>query len=203
MTEHLHIDWAKQPYRESNKKDTLEYSAIWIGRTEKMNQQALVVKFRQGESVAPPSPEPKARLLLTKNPSATATFSILSSSYSASAFVNCLKAHLCGMLAGVIPARQAYSTAIVDTLHTRTLSIPVFHRIRITLPALQDIPGIADRNDAINARPAAIDKNGKITRPAHFDPAFIDEAGDAEESGIGGEYRLLISNTIADSYSLH
>lgn len=167
-----------------------------------MNHQALVVKFRQGESVTPPAPEPKARLLLTKNPSTTATFTTLSSSYNAPAFVECLKAYLRGLLAEVVPARRAYATAMVDTLHTRTVSIPVFHRIRITLPAIQDIPGIADRNDAVNARPAMIDNKGKITRPARFDPAFIDEAGDAEDSGIGGESLIIVLYSFADAYSL-
>ncbi|KAF7795494.1 hypothetical protein EIP86_006656 [Pleurotus ostreatoroseus] len=71
LSERLHIDFVKEAYRNSNKKDATEQMCRWLRRRETLNRFATLVEWRNKESQAKDKPKRKTRLGITiaKKPS--------------------------------------------------------------------------------------------------------------------------------------
>lgn len=159
---------------------------IWLTRVEKVEQHAVHVRWREAKKTPTKAPEPPLRLQLTKIPSVPAApLSILQTDYHATTFAVALQAHLKSLAPHVSSSHYSIFTALVNALETQRIALPVWHRIRIVNPAIQEIEGIADYTDSVTAAPARKTKF-KTLMPERFDTVLVDRKGDAEESGIGG-----------------
>lgn len=190
VTERLHIDYAKEAYRATNKKDFMEQMVIWLTRIEKINQHIIHVNWRLGLEVS--TPEPTLHLRLTKNPSSIATIATLKTSYHALSFTS----SLCSYLRRFAPPPTSPSyntfTTTLDHLDNLRISFPVWHRIRITNCSIQDAEGISDRADAVHAVPNRQNPKTKAVLSERFDTALIDEKGAADVAGLSGKYNALV-----------
>jgi hypothetical protein len=101
-SERLHIDYAKDAYRATNKKEFLEQMTQWLDRRERMAAFDLILQWRHGEM---PKPRTRRRQLLppgvhlAKNPSARAVpFSVLQDRFGAMRFKDALEGFIANRL---------------------------------------------------------------------------------------------------------
>lgn len=197
-TERLHIDYAKEAYRASNKKVFMPQMISWLTRVEKIERHVVHVQWREGLD-KPITVAPVLHLRLTKNPSAKAvTFSSLATTYHAHSFTSALRS----FLQRFTPPRSSSSypsfiTTLgdLDALH---MALSVWHRVRIVNHSIQDVEGVTDRTDAIQAAPKRKNVKTKADLPERFDTALIDEKGAADVAGIDGEYSTRIARVYID-----
>lgn len=189
-TERLHIDYAKEAYRATNKKDFLEQMVTWLARVEKILQHVIHVDWRLGVREPPPI-EPTLHLRLTKNPSATTvTIPALNTLHHIPQFTSLLRTYLQRFAPlRSSPASPGFVTTL-SNLDNLRLTFPVWHRIRIVNHSIQDVEGVTDRSDTIHAAPARKTRT-KANLQERFDTALIDEKGAADIAGISGMYDVL------------
>lgn len=186
-TERLHIDYAKDAYRASNKKEFIVQMIIWLTRLEKIERHIIHVQWREGLDKPAPT-EPTLHLQLTKNPSAKAvTIQSLSTSYHAPAFTSSLQSFLQRFMPHQSSPSYTSFTTIINNLDTLRVTFPVWHRIRIVNHSIQDVEGVTDRTDAVQAVPERKNRKTKDMLPERFDTVLIDEKGNADVAGISGE----------------
>ena len=180
QTERLHIDFAKDAYRATNRKDEYFQMTLWLERREKMQRHTEFIKRQEGgetehlrTNAATPIGPPVAfngRLRMTQRPTIKAvSFDTLARKYGAADFQD--------VLADFI-ARINNPGATAVTLRARaedTLipfrAVPVFHKIRFIST------GDCDNSkevtmDAVHVRPEQLDPHGRIV-PSRFDTVLI------------------------------
>ena len=138
QTERLHIDFAKDAYRSTNRKDIYSQMTTWLQRREKILLHTAFINRRQHEHPGQPQtgriPEPPRvptqTIKMALNPVKSVTFDILARDYGAVDFQDALAdflAHLNN------PGVSAYAVRrrAEDTL-IPFRSVPVFHNIKFT-----------------------------------------------------------------------
>ncbi|EIN09278.1 hypothetical protein PUNSTDRAFT_113700 [Punctularia strigosozonata HHB-11173 SS5] len=132
-TERLHIDFTKDAYRSTNKKDTYPQMTRWIERKEKVLHHDLFIHWKimhySGQSQQTVTQPPHIKL--TKEPSKKSVhFDILETQYGAKDFLYHLSYFVAitndPTLSAQNASRAAYTTFIPFT------SVPVFHRIKLS-----------------------------------------------------------------------
>ncbi|KAG1721614.1 hypothetical protein EDB19DRAFT_1898301 [Suillus lakei] len=181
-TERFHIDYAKDAYRATNKKEFLQQMTRWLERHESMAAFDLVLQWRCGEI-----PKPRTRwrrplspgVYLAKNPSARAVpFHILENQFGAT--------HFKDALGEFITWKQ----------------LTVWYRIKFAVPNLQVDTEFATLCTA-HAEPKRLKTGGIGELGARFDTVLINELGcESEDTGIDGKRvaRLKVIFRIPDEY---
>ena len=204
QSERLHIDFTKNAYRSTNRKDEYPQMTIWLERHEKIERHAAFVKWKQHSHQERPRPRPleppRARTQMIKmaqTPSMKAvSFGDIHASYGAIAFQD--------ELADFI-ARANYSRAVVNTMHGRARNtlipfqaVPVFHHIKFTPSGSSEIV------DAVHIRPERKDSRGRII-PSRFDTVLVEHRGQDNTQGqwSKGESYYWSKDLVTDSYSGH
>ena len=181
-TERLHIDFAKDAYRATNRKDEFAQMTKWLERREKVLYHANYILWRSHLTSNPMSQSPstpptlnpssprallshlecKYTVKMTRFPSVKGvSFNRLNEMYGASLFETALIRFI-----GRFTYPNLTTAYFEDKLHSISLpfrSVPVYHKIRFIN---NDLHG-SKTLDAIHAHPRRVDKKGR------FDTALI------------------------------
>lgn len=193
-SERLHIDFAKDAYRASNRKDEYPQMVIWLQRREQIRAHQTYVDWRlQGQ----PTLENMVRarlpgeLILKKTiaryPSVKCLpFKKAAEQYGADSFERVLREFIIKRINPHLSDRQVsdHVDATIDApLPFRT--VPVFHRLKFWHPdaLFREGEWIQDLPDSIVARPAYPDTQRREVQ-GQFRTALIDEYGRGEHIGV-------------------
>ncbi|KAF8904906.1 hypothetical protein CPB85DRAFT_1416217 [Mucidula mucida] len=150
-TERLHIDFAKDAYRATNRKDEFKQMTKWLERREKIIAFGHYIKMTK-------QPSEKSVLLdAIESPSG----------YGATLFTVALARFIVQFRNPTLPHARVDEAAHNIVLPFRRL--PVFHHIKFVNTKFFG----SETLDSIHAYPRAIGKTGKITRLSRFDTAMI------------------------------
>ena len=193
-SERLHIDYAKDAYRATNKKDSdfLENMTRWLERREKMAAFDLVLQWRHGKT-----PKPRCRhqwqrpqlpgVYLAKNPSARAVpFHILQDQDQFGAIH--FKSSLEDFISRRLQATHRCRATVSCNVHVlRGLeAVDVWYRVKFSVPNLQ-----IDTEQTVlhtaHAEPRRSRGRGTGELDARFDTVLINDfEHNGEETGIEG-----------------
>jgi hypothetical protein len=180
QTEHLHIDFTKEAYRSTNRKNEFMQMTTWVERRERVQRhEAHVARQQLGEqpeahaivSLGPPRIH-YGYLKMPRNPTLkSVSFQRLASEYGANLFQDSLAdfiAHVNnpGVSTGTLRNR-AHNTLIPF------YAVPVFHKFKFTSRRDNDRTGL-EIVDSVQVRPAQTNPRGWII-PARFDTALVAE----------------------------
>jgi hypothetical protein len=186
-SERLHINYAKDAYRATNKKEFLEQMTSWLERREKMAAFDLVLQWRRGEM-----PKPRTRwrrplppgVYFAKNPSACAVpFHVLQDRFGAMQFKDALEDFIAHRLQPATHCRRA--TAGCSILRGLE-AVDVWYRVKLSVPNLQ-----VDTEQTVlhtaHAEPRRSKGRGTGELDARFDTVLINDfKHESEETGIEG-----------------
>ncbi|KAH9836222.1 uncharacterized protein C8Q71DRAFT_868567, partial [Rhodofomes roseus] len=184
-TERLHIDFAKEAYRATNRKDEFPQMTKWLERREKVLQHADYVGWRllraesgrddliasrQGVRWRPPDLACTLNHLMTKHPSRKAvpiTELVAPDGYDATHLMPALARFLIehnnpGISRNEVEAQAAYVRFPFATL-------PVFHKAKFRNLEYHG----KETLDSIHARPRKLGGNSDILIPSRFDTALV------------------------------
>ncbi|KAI0356053.1 hypothetical protein OH77DRAFT_1503949 [Trametes cingulata] len=160
-TERLHIDFAKDAYRATNRKDKFPQMTLWLERREKiLRHEAYRSPSRTLDDIA-------SRVKMTRLPSVKAvSFDDAAARY------------------GALYLRDALARFVIqyrDPLEQRSLgvylrfrTVPVFHKVRFILEDAQELGIMEDMHDVAHARPERRDRQGRPV-PGRFDTVLVRE----------------------------
>ncbi|KZV71346.1 hypothetical protein PENSPDRAFT_577930 [Peniophora sp. CONT] len=203
-SERLHIDYTKNAYRSTNRKDEYPQMTLWLQRREQLLAHRTFVDWRlQGrpsleDMVRAPQPGAlKLKQNIARTPSRKSlSFADAERLYGAEGFESKLKETI---VKTKFPNKTDNQVAtIAGDIELSFGSVCAFHRLKFwhgdtherNPDLVQDLP------DSIQARPAYRDTQ-KRQMQGRFNTALIDEFGDAEEVGLRGyrvgQVRLIFS----------
>ncbi|KAI0331458.1 hypothetical protein GY45DRAFT_1248627 [Cubamyces sp. BRFM 1775] len=166
-TERLHIDFAKDAYRATNKKDEFPQMTTWLERREKILRHAAYVNTDGSETTPVVTP-----FKMTRYPSVKAiSFEAATTSYGATNLRDALARF-------VIRYRHPHLNDTQISRASARVNLPfrriaVFHRIKFFLEDVHGfgVPGEETR-DVVHARPSRRDTQGRPV-PARFDTVLV------------------------------
>jgi hypothetical protein len=197
QSERLHIDFTKDAYRATNRKDEYPQMTKWLERQEKIQLHAALIDRRQQiqpqltQATKKPLGPPHAHvqnIKITRYPSIQAvSFDDLAINYGALDFQDALADFIAevnnpGVSAATLRTRAA------DTL-IPFRAVPVFHKIKFT--DMESSNSQSSIVDAVHVRPEQKDSHGRII-PSRFDTILIQSKGQDSTHlhGNKGEYHL-------------
>jgi hypothetical protein len=190
QSERLHIDFTKEAYRATNRKDEYAQMTLWLERREKVQQHMDLINRRQHvhqqtrsqEPIGPPCARAQT-VKIARTPSLKAvSFDDITNSYGAIQFQDALGDFITKInhpnLTGN-PLRTRASNTLIP-FH----AVPVFHHVKFTKCNQHDQIEISD---AVQARPEQRDARGRII-PSRFDTVLVQTRGCAnmERQGTKG-----------------
>ncbi|KAH9032385.1 hypothetical protein EDB83DRAFT_2525578 [Lactarius deliciosus] len=173
QTERLHIDFTKDAYRATNRKDEYPQMTAWLERHEKIQQHAKFIAWQQraqhdgaqhSEPIGPSQPVPRS-IQMARNPSLKAvSFNDLADRYKALDFQDAL-ADFIAQLNHPQASATALRALAEDTL-LPFCRVPVFHKIKfVSTPDPEII-------DVVHVRPDQRDARGRMI-PSCFDTVIV------------------------------
>ena len=174
QSERLYIDFAKDAYRATNRKDIYYQMTAWLERREKVLIHTMVINQRQCEDLRPltrqiPEPPrvPTQAIKMALNPTKSASFDTLAVDYGAVDFQDELADFLSRL------NNPTVSTSTMRKRANNTLipfrSVPVFHNIKFTRTG---VLGISDICDTVHVRPEGA-YSPRLIIPARFDTVIV------------------------------
>ncbi|KAH8977887.1 hypothetical protein EDB86DRAFT_2816589, partial [Lactarius hatsudake] len=177
QSEQLHINFTKDAYRATNRKDEYTQMTAWLERREKVRMHTAFVELRtQSHLTSPPISttligplQVGARYLkMTQHPTVKAvTFDELAMDYGAVDFQDAL-ADFIALVNYPSASAAALRSRAADTL-LPFRSVPVFHRIKFTSREKSEDLEIVD---SVVIRPEQKDAHGR-TIPERFDTVLV------------------------------
>ncbi|KAI0690834.1 hypothetical protein BC835DRAFT_1280189 [Cytidiella melzeri] len=192
-TERLHIDFTKDAYRATNRKDEFTQMTKWLERREKMHRHAQFVEWRLVQCGAPPEPRSLKwsppgldlgrRLHLAKHPSVMGvTVEHVVTKYGARFFREALARFI--TLTNKPGISRARLEEAIWNIHLPFRKVSVWHRIKFVQ---QDPLTLKFKTaDSIHAQPIRTDSRQKEV-PGRFDTALVNE-GSGGITGITGNH---------------
>lgn len=186
-SERLHIDFAKDAYRATNRKDEYPQMTLWLERKEKVLQLDACIRWRlagqQTSPSQPPQPVYHSHIQMTRHPSVNSvSFDDLVSDYGAIDFRQALTVFIANHNSPDLTRAQLQQAAFEILLPFQR--VPIFHKIRFWNEDPQGRLDASDTIDVAHIRPKRKGKKGWI--PARFDTVLVDL--DAEDfAGVTGE----------------
>ena len=180
QSEHLHIDFTKEAYRATNRKDEYAQMTLWLERREKIQQHTDLIIRRQQvhqqtrrsrEPIGPPHAHPQTVKIAVTPSSKAVSFEDITKFYNAIQFQDAL---------GDFITKVNHPSLTGNRLHSRASNtfipfhaVPVFHHIKFTKRNRDDETEISD---AIQVRPEQRDARGRII-PSRFDTVLVQTRG--------------------------
>ncbi|KAI0067755.1 hypothetical protein BV25DRAFT_1794108 [Artomyces pyxidatus] len=199
-SERLHIDFTKDAYRATNRKDEYPQMTLWLQRREKMHRHKLFIQWRLENQPAidstPPPLVPKFHLQVARFPTVRAvSFQNAELFYGAADLEFTLARFIVGHVHPNFTAAQTLDVAAVFRLPFR--SVAVYHRVKFWNSDAQGRENVPETLDSIHVRPAYRDTQGRVV-PGRFDTALIriDSGAEAAPGVAGyrvGQVRLIFS----------
>ncbi|KAJ8695792.1 hypothetical protein PTI98_005719 [Pleurotus ostreatus] len=173
MFERLHIDFAKEAWRASNKRNEFPQMIDWLSRQEKLQVFDNYVK----EIVTFPSKDKKPTLAisLAKFPNASRSMDFIIQQHRSPNFTY----HLRDYLNSLAPRGSRKPKSTVPDLALPFDTLNVWHMVRMVHEGIAD--DAVEEKDHIKAIPAT-------DHPPHgrFDPAIVLSTAQAESTGLPG-----------------
>jgi len=174
QSERLHIDFAKDAYRATNRKDIYSQMTAWLERHEKIMIHTMLINQRQYGHLQPqtrqiPEPPrvPTQAIKMALNPTKTASFDTLALDYGAVDFQDKLAEFLARLnnpgVSALTMGKQASNTLIPFR------RVPVFHNIKFTRTG---VSGESEISDTVHVRPEGAYSRKQII-PARFDTVVV------------------------------
>jgi hypothetical protein len=187
QSERLHIDFAKDAYRATNKRDEYAQMTVWLERCEKMQQHAASIEQRQqnhqqsllSRALLEPPRACAQRIKMAQHPSVKAvSFREIPSRYGAHLFQDALADFITQLNNPGIGGNALHRLSANTLLPFRTVA--AYHNIKFTGSSGLEII------DSVHARPEQKDLRGRII-PSRFDTVLVRGRGQDSE-GIGGMF---------------
>lgn len=195
-SERLHIDYAKEGYRASNKKDYNKQMTVWLGRQEAVARFHAYLDYITKQANTPSQDSQDSDSELDDDltvPFSTSTipshsvsvkpayphlaFSTITTDFKATGFLSALTTYI----------RRMYPPPALPLFPTTADRFDVYKRVNITHPSLAAV-GMHAFVDRIRATPA-ISSDGRLSDvPAHFDMALIKVDGERSNEATKGTY---------------
>ncbi|KAI0054615.1 hypothetical protein BV25DRAFT_1816824 [Artomyces pyxidatus] len=177
-SERLHIDFTKDAYRASNRKDEYPQMTLWLRRREQMHIHRLFIQWRldgqPAPALSPPKLAPRLHIQIARNPSAKAvSFNELGQRYGAVDFKQALAEYIIRRAHPTFTVHQV--VAVGSTLHIPFNSVAVYNKMKFWNPDAQDRKNVPETLDCIHVRPAYKDTQGRKV-PGRFDTALVKES---------------------------
>ncbi|KAF7308147.1 hypothetical protein HMN09_00662400 [Mycena chlorophos] len=182
-TERLHIDFAKDAYRATNRKDEYFQMTLWLERKEKILWHEKFIRWRRGLSkpVIPIHP----RVQMTKSPSVNGILlDDLPSKYGVHLFREAFSRYVVSFNHPEYSKRRIEDTASDVLFPFQKLS--AFHKVRFWNDDPFGREGSPDAFDVLHIKPAYTDRRGR-TVPGRFDVALVND-GTGSHFGVAGYY---------------
>lgn len=190
MFERLHIDFAKEGWRASNKRDAFPQMTTWLTRREN------VAMFESYISMGPvPSPI-KAGVLkntygfgisIPKSPSSgNIPLHMIMQKHNCPGFQFQLKTFLDDLL----PPNQKHKKRLLQGAYLPFTNVDIIHSFKLSSPGVGDEAVIV--RDWVKAQPVTRNKKTKKLIPARFDTVIVLQSVDGESSGVHGKSQLDI-----------
>ena len=201
-SERLHIDYAKEGYRASNKKDYIKQMTVWLGRQEAVSrfQAYLVYADKQSNTTSRDSSlESDSESELDDNDLNHQTTPVSKASTTHSVSIKPAYPHISlttittdFKATGFLPAlknyiRRAYPPPALPMFPNTADRFDVFKRVNILQPPLPAV-GQEAFVDRIRATPAVKGSGRLHDVPAHFDIALIRAEDDRNSEATKGTY---------------
>ncbi|KAJ3555685.1 hypothetical protein NM688_g2437 [Phlebia brevispora] len=184
-TERLHIDYAKNAYRASNKKDEFLQMTVWLERREKVHRHDRFVQWRlTGHGSAGKDVVSFPHVILPQHFSERSiSFDDLANDYGAYDIRNALASWIAKTLDPSLSGTRLEHAATKVRLPLR--SVPVYHKIRLANsdPYVR-LTNASDNIDVVHVQPARLDKHGHAV-PGKFDVVLVN-TGRGAETGLRG-----------------
>ncbi|PIL32251.1 hypothetical protein GSI_05496 [Ganoderma sinense ZZ0214-1] len=200
-TERLHIDFAKDAYRATNRKDEFPQMTLWLERREKVLHHEAYIEWRlcrraareraarsdpavssappyippsTDPSVLPPLPtKPLTQMTLAKWPSVKSVcFQHAASFYGANQLQDALARFVVRYRDPTLTDHQVKQAAQRTVF--RFGAVPVWHKIKLVLEDAQHLGVMEVIRDTVHARPERKDSQGR-TVPARFDTVLVND----------------------------
>ncbi|KAF8516269.1 hypothetical protein JB92DRAFT_3114317 [Gautieria morchelliformis] len=196
ISEHLHIDFSKEGYRASNKKNYIEQMVTYLTRHDPILKFTAfliwthAITNSQSDSNKVDEPlhvqEPVEQVQATMVAAGASTWSITKCApWPKKPVRTLIKNH---EAVDFVPAPQAYLNAY-DPKGCVTASVydfvDIYKQINIDLPSPQRLTDETQRN-TIRATPGHPNPGQKKSEPDHFDCVLVHKDGLAEDVGIKG-----------------
>ena len=176
QSERLHIDFTKDAYRASNKKDEYFQMTKWLERREKVQLRTALIDWRKQEDlqrstsrnlIGPPHASTLTTIIAQRH-TRRVSFDDLAMDYGAVQFQDALGDYIAkvnnpGAAASVI--RDRSRNTLIPFSH-----VPVFHHFKFVER------GNSQTVDAVEARPEQRDSHGWII-PPRFDTVVVQSSG--------------------------
>lgn len=177
-TERLHIDYAKDAYRATNKKDEYPQMTLWLERREKIHRHADFVSWRLNNNhtseTTPQTPalELERYAKLPKHPTINSvSLESLVTDYGATYIREALARYIVATNHPDWNSRRVEEAALDTFLPFRAL--PVYHKVKF----LGKLDGTLAIADAIHAYPTCKRKRKNRTVAARFDTGIVNVDG--------------------------
>ena len=183
-SEHLHINYAKNAFEATNKKDEyLRQMTLWLERCEKVYSFSSYIDWHQnGHTIPTVKFQERPRVSLAKTPNACAvSFDTLVQEYSVVSFKKTLQSYLTEWYNQMMASHiQPGSVNISES----NQGVDVWWRIKFCNANLR-LPSAKQSEDAVHAEPKRATQSSK-TIPARFDTALIQHS-EGPRSGLRGQ----------------
>lgn len=189
FTERLHIDFAKDAYQSTNKKDEFPQMTLWLERREKILRHADYVVWRERgcpsiSKVNPLHTQQQGHIHMTRHPSAKAvSFSRLQDDYGARDFQVELARYIIRTNDPMVTRGRLKSLA--SGYQFKFHAVPIYHKAKLWDSDFPLYRHASDEYDVIHVFPARPGKRGK-TIPARFDTALVN-TGKGSQIGVEGK----------------
>lgn len=186
FTERLHIDFAKDAYRATNKKNEYPQMTLWLERKEKICHHDLFIQWRlKGENTSPlPNIHHAPHAATAAHPSAASVrFDVLANSYGAYDIRNALATYVAKARNPLLTGNRLQIAAGKVWLPLQ--SVDVYHKVTFANIDPYIRPGeVPDVVDVAYARPERHGKRGGLVA-GRFDTVLVN-TGKGGEVGIKG-----------------
>ncbi|KAJ7190265.1 hypothetical protein GGX14DRAFT_538049 [Mycena pura] len=180
-TERLHIDFAKDAYRASNRKDEYFQMTLWLERKEKVLWHEKFIRWRRFG--APSPPDRHRHIEMTKAPSVNGIrLDTLSAKYGIDDFESAFAKYA---VTFNNPNYSRYQVAVeVPTFVLPFQTVSAFHKVRFWIDDPFGRVGAPQVLDVLHAKPGYRDRRGR-TVGGRFDTALVN-LGSGEHIGVSG-----------------
>jgi hypothetical protein len=165
-TERLHIDFAKEAYWATNRKNTYSQMTLWLEHRKKVLRHQKFVGWKQnGRYSKPilqlPISSQQLQIKMTKNPSVKAvSFTDLEKIYGATGFQMYLAALITHFNQPELTPNQALQASKYTCIPF--FSVPVFNHIKFSYPSSHGEEHISDTIDHVHIYPPSSNKLGRF-----------------------------------------
>lgn len=184
FTERLHIDFAKEAYRATNRKDEYPQMTLWLERKEKVLRHDRYISWVLNsrpplETMNPLHKHHASHIKMTRHPSmkAAVSFERLGTHYGAPQFQDCLAQFIARCNHPEL--RPVAINRLAEIQPIEFNKVPVFHKARFWEKDFALYRHASDEYDVVHARPARSNAAGR------FDTALIND-GTGGAVGVEG-----------------